>query len=575
MGRDEALTGAAALAGSAALVALGLRLAGGWESSPAAVAAVVSLPALAGILALLVAGRDAGPLRAAAAAGLGGGVLVGIAGTLATPAYWFSPDVAWHTAKVALAADGHPWQDPILRVRSFYPFTFHWLLAWPVRLGLPLRAVMTGTSAVALVGVLASFWWCVRGRVGPVPAAWATLALPLAFPAPLRGYMLLPSPANLSWAPLLVGTGLALRAGTTKPGCGAVAAGALLGLAGLLWYGHLPLLGLLVVLLAVSSRPLALRLVAGASLPAAIFALHVLSLSPGEVSGFVAPSLEGPLAERLAAMSRNALSLSGADPWGHAPWWIGLLAGAALAWSLRYPGDARGDRTMLPRMALAAGASLAAAGLLMRYWEPFSWRYAAVLWIVVLLLAASGRPWRIAGRSVPPTAALALLAVLLVPRWWLPVLQDTVAMDQLHEECGAEVSTFLEQHTAPDEPVFASAATWEHAIGCCTPRPNLVDRDMGTYKYAPPGVAAPRYRDYLAVVAAPTAAEARALLEPYGFRYAVIHVQDQARPGLAALARGYEPRLITRDYLVVDLDAPTLERPAIDLEGQPAAGESN
>jgi hypothetical protein len=521
-------------------------------------------PALAAIplivaAAMLLGAREVGPGRAAVAAASGAGVLVGVALALHAPAYWVSPDTAFHMAKVAVAADGHAWHDPIVRERTIYPFLYHWLLAWPVRAGAPLRDVMTAISAVAFVGTSVSFWWAARARLDPTRAAWAALALPLFFHAPTRAYMLLPDPSNLSWLFLFAGLGLLLRS-ETRPGVASIGAGAVFGAAGLIWYGHLPHLAILVLLLLVSHPKLAIRVAAGALPFALVFAIHLLAVS--DAPGGEAIVAEGgePLTDRLAAMIRNVLGLSGGAAWSEIPWWIGVLGIAMSVSQWKFLRSNLG--IVLPRLTLAMGVCLFGSGLLFRYWEPFAWRYAYLFWVLLMLSAAAARPWRLAGRRIPATAIAAVLAVVLVPRWWLPVAWETERLSTAFEESGEQVAAFLEENTDFDEPVFASVATWEYAIGCCVPRPNLVGRGEGIHNYVPASVVGTRYRDYLAVVSGSSATENAAILAPYGFRYAVIHVRDTDRPGLAALAAGFEVRVLTAEYLVVDLQAP-VESPAI------------
>jgi hypothetical protein len=57
--------------------------------------------------------------------GSGAGALAGVLLAQPTPTNWLMSDVAWHVAKLALAADGAPLEDPILRVPTIYPFLFH------------------------------------------------------------------------------------------------------------------------------------------------------------------------------------------------------------------------------------------------------------------------------------------------------------------------------------------------------------------------------------------------------------------------------------------------------------------
>jgi len=551
-GRVELLAFIGALIVVAIPVALWVHAAAGVVETASVWPVLAAAPALL-VAALLMVPRDPGPVRAAAAAATGAGVLVGIALALHAPAYWVSPDTAWHTAKVALAADGSALQDPILRVRTIYPFVYHWLLAWPVRAGVPLQDVMTLVSAVALSATCLSFWWAARARLDPVRAAWVALALPLFFHAPQRGYMLLPDPSNLSWALLFVGLGMVLRS-ESRPGTYAVLGGVSLGVAGLAWYGHLPYLALFALLLLVASPQLALRVVAGALPLAVVLGLHLLALPAGSGGGAIVGEGGDLLTERLAAMLRNVLGLSGGAAWAETPWWIGVVGAGALVYRWRF-GAARAG-IVLPRIALAVALCLCWAGLQLRYWEPFSWRYALVLWALLALVASDGRLLRPLGRRVPVMGVAAFLALALVPGWWLPVVWDSKRLSSLHAESGGAIEAFLESSTDAADPVFASVSTWEHVVGCCVPRPNLLDRDGGIYKYAPAELVEPRYRDYLAVVSTGSADEASAILAPYGFRYAVIHARDLERPGLAALARGFEPRVVTPEVLVVDLHAP-------------------
>jgi hypothetical protein len=118
------------------------------------------------------------------------------------------------------------------------------------------------------------------------------------------------------------------------------------------------------------------------------------------------------------------------------------------------------------------------------------------------------------------------------------------------------VARFLEQHTQPDEPVFATTETWDRSIGCCVPRPNLVARRGGIYNFAPAEVVAPRWKTYLEVLEQHDPRAVRDALRPYGFRLVVVARDELSRPGLAAVARGFEAVLENGSYLIFDLERP-------------------
>jgi len=551
------------LSSSAALVAY---VVSGWaplESDPASAWRLLVLVPAVPIAILLCARPFDEPLPCALAAGLGAGIAVGMACSLASPAYWFSPDTAWHTAKLATVAAGAPLHDPIYQVPSLYPFAWHALLGAVMGLGFTTREVMTAVPVVAISASSFMFWCVARHCMEDRSAAWLSLAFPLVFHAPLLGYILLPEPFNSSLALVFAALLSLLWGDASGKRRGVLAAGFLLGLAGLFWYGHLVWVVLFVVLLGFVRRALVAPLVLG-GLPAALVLLcHLLSLPEGAVlgGGVLVVSDQWSLGERLLGMARNFLSLSGSAELSSAPWWIGasvlVLLGSKLA---RWQEIPRSHHLLLALLA-SLGACLLWAGLALRYWEPFSWRYASLFWAVALLVAAWRGDLQLGSRSLPAVAPLAVLAMVSVSWSLYPVVHSSVLLAEQHQGSGSDLVAFIEEHTQADEPVFASIATWEHALGCCVPRPNLADRDGGTYKYAPAAVAEPRFADYLAVAEASDPHRLLQILSPYGFRHAVLHRMDLKKPGYLVLASSF-PVLFKNDrYLVVALDRGPLTPP--------------
>ncbi len=236
--------------------------------------------AIAGMSVLaLLAGRAASPRRCAAAAGASAGILVGLALALRTPLHWFYTDVAWHSAKVATVAAGHPFDDPILRIPTIYPFAFHLLLAGPVRLGVPLREVMWAVTPLTLAANLFAYWWLARRFLAAREAAWAAIAFPLFFYSLARGYFYLASPFNLSLVFVFAGLGSLVAGAASGSRPKLFAAGLLLGCAALIWYAHLLWIPLAVVVWGLRAGVRRAELVAaGGLLPAAVLAVHVAVL---------------------------------------------------------------------------------------------------------------------------------------------------------------------------------------------------------------------------------------------------------------------------------------------------------
>jgi hypothetical protein len=273
-------------------------------------------------------------------------------------------------------------------------------------------------------------------------------------------------------------------------------------------------------------------------------------------SGIRGPAVHGGWPDWLALAGKNFLTLSGHLALSEVPCWIGPLLFALLAVSWL-----RRDRArpwIGPALAAACVALLGFAlvgGRRLTYGEAFLWRYTFVLYALLLLPAAAARPWRLAGREVPALAAAALAAALAVPGWLVARYQASLVDLRHYEETVRPVQEFLETHTGFDEPVFAPVSIWEEAIACCAPRPNLVDRYGGQYKYAPASVSGPRWHAYSEVRRSRDPAEIAELLAPWGFRYAVVSTHPRA-PGFETLADGFEVVLRTPAYLVVDLRRP-------------------
>ena len=64
---------------------------------------------------------------------MGAGIAVGMAWSLASPAYWFSPDTAWHTAKVAavVVISGVSGCRSSPDSKSYFPHTTYQLIRLP------------------------------------------------------------------------------------------------------------------------------------------------------------------------------------------------------------------------------------------------------------------------------------------------------------------------------------------------------------------------------------------------------------------------------------------------------------
>lgn len=502
-----------------------------------------------------------GPERCAWSAGAGIGVLAGVLLAQPTPTSWLMSDIAWHSAKVALVARGDWLGDPILRVPTIYPFAFHLVLAAPVDLGLSVRSVLWAASPLILVLEAWSFFWLLRAFVDVRRAAWGALALPFFFYAQREGFAYLPNPFNASLVAVFLGLGACARARGEGERRSALAGGFALGCAGLCWYGHLPWITLAVLAWGLRARRPAAWAIVGA-LPCAVFLLvHLLLLSRGDhahASAIVASGAEEGWSARLSGMTRNLFTLSGSAELADAPWWTGpsLLVLLVVAWRRRDPAPSERPR-LLDFAAVAVLLSLLGAGLGLTFWRPFSWRYGFLLFALLLALAAQARAFRLGTLELPLLALCALAAPWSAGRGALACLLRSHRYEELQAQGGAAVARHLAEHTRPDEPVFASPDTWDRVIGPCVPRPNLVARNGGIYNFAPADVVAPRWAAYQALLASPSPDAARAALEPYGFRLAVLARDELDRaPGLAALSAGFERVLETERYLVVDLGSP-------------------
>lgn len=552
----------AGLALSAVPVAAALWLREDGHGAPAVWGALQVL-SLATVGALLLAARDPGARRCALAAGVGAGVLVGTALAQRAPTAWFMRDVAWHTAKVALTAAGHPIEDPILRVPTIYPPAFSALVGAPVALGVPLRAAMWSATAVSLAGTLAAFWFLARSFLTPRAAAWAALALPFVFYAPLNGYWLLPNPFNASLPFVFCGLGLLARGASGRPDVRTVAAGALLGLAGLLWYGHLLWVVPLALSLVLSRRAAFARVAAGAAPFALLFVVHltVVARAGHLASAGVRAAEAAPVGERLLALARNLLTLTGGTALHEGPWWVGtlLLAAVVVALARRPPVSSPSPgarvRALVPLAVLLLACALY-AGLRMTYWDPFAWRYTFLAYALLVVAVGAARPWTVAGRALGPVVALGLAGVVSAPY----LLRNVVAYSRVvagqYEREVLPLARALDERTGPDEPVLASTETWERALACAAPRPTLVDRNGGTYKYAPASVAGPRWEAAQRLAATAGRDALLELLAPYGFRYAVVSRRDRSQPGYETLATGFEVVHAGGPYVLVDLTRP-------------------
>lgn len=522
-----------------------------WGSQQALLVIVVGV--------LLFGMKEPGPMRCSLAAGAAAGVLVGVALAQRAPTAWFMRDVAWHTAKVALTASGQPFDDPILRIPTIYPFGFSVLVGTPVALGLSLKSAMWATTSLSLAGTLGSYWFLARAFLKPSRAAWTAVALPLVFYAPMNGYWLLPNPFNASMP--FVFAGLALIALGTPGVCTKKLplGGALLGLAGLLWYGHLLWIVPFALVWGWQRWRALKKLLLGAALPALVLLVHVawVARAGNLVSSGITSSEPLETSERLGAMLRNLVTLSGDAALADGPWWVGalFLPAVVLAVVRRPAGGVDGARivrAMAPFLVLC----IVYAGLRMTYWRPFSWRYTFVLYSVLLLIVGAGPAVSLAGRRVGLVAVVGLAGLLSAPLmarravWW------SIQVAQTHETEVLPLAAEVERLTERDEPVLASAETWERTLACAAQRPTLVDRNGGTYKYAPASVAGPRWQVAEMLRTSGDRESLLTALEPYGFRYAIVSTRDRAQPGYAALAMGFELVYEGAPYVIVDLTKP-------------------
>ena len=542
----------AALLVTAACVAALLRLLDG-----AVAAAALSAVALAAALPLLLLPRDPSERACALAAGAAAGWVVGVALALPAPAGWFFPDVAWHTAKAAVAAAGHPFDDPILRGPTLYPFLFGAVVGAPVALGLSASTAMWLASPVSLAGAFWAHRQLAGTTLGPLATAWSALALPAFLYFPTRSYALLPTPFNFSLFFVFAGLALAVRALEQDDRRRLALAGLTLGTAGLLWYAHLPWIAAWAAWLALRRR--AAPLLVGAAPCALLLLLHLAVLASAGLlgdSGVTTAPVEGGWLRWLGVVGRNSLTLSGGRSLADVPFWMGplLLGLLAVSWLRRPPGRP----WMQPALAVACIALGVVAVLLgqrLTYGEFFLWRYTFVLYALLLVTAAGARPLALAGRRLPAAAVAALAAALFAPGWLVARYESSVADEARFDATVAEVQRFLQESTRFDEPVFAPFSVWEGAIGCCAPRPNLVDRQGGLYKYASAALVGERWHDYRELRRTGNAEAIAERLRPYGFRFAVLRSSAQA-PGFAALAAGFEVVLRNDEYVVVDLRRP-------------------
>jgi hypothetical protein len=263
----------------------------------------------------LLARAEPGEQRCAFAAGTGAGVLCGVVAAFPTPTAWFMSDVAWHVAKIARVALGHPLDDPILNEPTIYPFAFHAALALPVACGVPVVLVMKLCS-VLVIAVPAA-----RASTRSPRALRLTARrlgqrsrLPLFFYASTAGYAFLPTPFNASLGCVFLGA-LGLVASTRTGARGAAAWGGLaLGLATLCWYGHAPWIGLAVLLWGRTRRKQLAAVLLGAVPCALVLLVHLASLrgsGDGQATAIVGAEASASLAERWAGMGRNLLTISG------------------------------------------------------------------------------------------------------------------------------------------------------------------------------------------------------------------------------------------------------------------------
>jgi hypothetical protein len=508
---------------------------------------------------LLLAHRAPGVARCAAAAGAAAGVLVGVTLAQRAPTAWFMQDVAWHTAKVALTASGRPFDDPILHIPTIYPFAFSVLVGVPVALGVSLKTALWATTALSLTGTLAGYWFLARAFLKPYAAAWTAVALPLVFYAPMNGYWLLPNPFNASMPFVFVGLGL-LALGT--PGAckrKLPLAGAMLGLAGLLWYGHLLWIVPFACVWGWGRRVPFVRLVTGAAFPALVLVFHLgwvwRAGNLGNVGVTSSDAID--LAQRLPAMGRNLLTLTGDAALNEASWWIGaLMLPAVCVAFLRRPAGGVDTPRVLRALAPFLFLCIVYAGLRLTYWRPFSWRYAFLLYSTLLIVVGGARGWSVAGRRVGPIGVLGLASLVCAPIMMRYVVEYSRVVDAMYQENVLPIARVIEEHTEPGEPVLASTDTWEKALACAAPRPTLVDRNGGTYKYAPAAIAGPRWRSSERLRGLRDRNEILTLLEPYGFGLAVVSQGDRVHAGFEVLATEFEAVFENGLFVVVDLRQP-------------------
>lgn len=505
----------------------------------------------------LESSTSAGPQRCAATAGAWAGMIAGIALAQPTPTRWFMSDVAWHTAKVTLVASGHPLEDPILRAPTIYPFLFHFIASWPVMLGATARTVMWAVTPLALGLAQWAFWWMARAWCAERAAAWTAIALPLVFYAPREGFALLPNPFNASLGLVFLGLGAWSRGSRSENPRQLFGAGLSLGMCGLLWYGHLSWLVISTAVWGWRHRRGFVPLALGASPAALLLVLHLGLLSAGGLLGSSAIVKGAPseaLMERLAGMGRNLLTLSGGAPLTVDSAWLGLFVlGLAVLALRRRSGQEFDASGVFSSVLLVMVVCLAGAGFWLTFWQPFSWRYAFLAYALVLCFIGTARPWSFGRREIGPIHIASAACFLWAPACLLPMISVSQRIQEKHEATGLDVVRFLESRTSIDEPVFASVDTWDIAIGCCVPRPNLVARNAGSYNFAPGCIALPRWRIYTEIEMESNPTRILDLLRPFGFRYAIVGNADLSKPGFRSLSEAFECALANDEYRIVDL----------------------
>jgi hypothetical protein len=168
-------------------------------------------------------------------------VSVGLAGlvlSLQFPANIYSPDVAFHAAKITRAAGGEFFIDPFTGTPTIYPSLFHFCFGLLKRV-LNLDSLQTIRLIVVtdFVGLFAALYYLARAFFpDPEEASLYVLSVPLVFSSPTGRNILLAQPSCFAYVFLILGLGALYRyLGRGRP-IHLALGGLLLGLAASIWW---------------------------------------------------------------------------------------------------------------------------------------------------------------------------------------------------------------------------------------------------------------------------------------------------------------------------------------------------